>query len=40
MCFLGGAKVWVKKSFFIENLRMDSGQFFWLICRYSYETMF
>ncbi len=37
--FLGGAKVLVKKSFFIENLKMDTGQFFWLICGYCYEPM-
>ncbi len=37
--FLGGAKVWVKKSFFMENLKMDTGQFFWLICAYCYKTM-
>ncbi len=38
--FLGGGKVGVKKSFFLENLKMDTGQFFWLICRYYYETMY
>ncbi len=37
--FLGGAKVWVKKSFLIENLKMDTGQFFWLICGYCCEAM-
>ncbi len=37
--FLGGAKVWVKKSFLIENLKMDTGEFFWLICGYYCETM-
>ncbi len=37
--FLGGAKVRVKKSFFIENLKMDTGQFFLLICGYCCETM-
>ncbi len=31
---LGRAKVWVKKLFFIENFKMDTGQFFWLICGY------
>ncbi len=36
---LGGAKVWVKKSFLIENLKMDTGQFFWLICGYCCESM-
>ncbi len=37
--FLGRAKVWVEKSLFIENLKMDTGQFFWSICGYCYETM-
>ncbi len=37
--FLGGAKVWVKKSFCIENLKMDIGQFFWLLCGHWCETM-
>ncbi len=37
--FLGGAKVWVKMLFFIENLKTDTGQFFCLICGYCYETM-
>ncbi len=27
--FLSGAKVGLKKSFLIENLKMDSGEFFW-----------
>ncbi len=39
MWFLGGAKVRVKKSFFTENLKMDIGQLFWLICGYCCETM-
>ncbi len=37
--YLGGAKVWVKMSFLKENLKMDTGQFFWLICGYHCETM-
>ncbi len=37
--FLSGAKVWIKKSFLIENLKMDTGQFFWLICGYCCETV-
>ncbi len=40
LCFLGRAKVGVKKLFFIEKLKMDTGQFFWLICGYCCETMF
>ncbi len=34
MWFLSGAKVGVEKSFFIKNVKMDIGQFFWLICGY------
>ena len=29
--FLGGAEVRVEKSFLIENLKMDIGQFFWFV---------
>ncbi len=28
MWFLGEAKVWVEKSFLIEDLKIDIGQFF------------
>ncbi len=28
ICFLDGAKVGVEKSFSIENLKMETGQFF------------
>ncbi len=37
---LGGAKVRVEKSFLIENLKIDNGQFFQLIYGYYCKTMY
>ncbi len=38
--FLSGAKVWVEKSFLVENIKMDIGQFFQLIYAYCSERMY
>ncbi len=38
--FLDGVKVRVENSFFIENLKMDIGQFFQLTYRYCCETIY
>ncbi len=37
----GKAKVWVKKSFLYRKIKIiDTGQFFWFVCRYCSEIMF